>query len=188
MDQINRLVDEKERKQIKMNVLVQPPPSHVEGQVASKDHPAREALEAKRAKELAEGRRQLTALQQKIDQLSQPFPATLKKIRDFVVDVRNVLDYIPVDSPRLNDIRREIQRLPMFAGSRPSDVSIRDSYTDLPKLKHRLGEILKSSSELRDTNGESKRSSSLTGLKRSPADLIGGWLTARRQSTARARR
>jgi hypothetical protein len=88
--------------------------------------------------------RRVVEIQERIDELYEPFPEVVGKVRHFMKEVSETLLFCPTDPPRLDRIRSDIERtglLRLAHGQGP--ISMKDTSTALEFLQLRFEEMLK---------------------------------------------
>src|SRR5262249_40093447 len=84
----------------------------------------------------------LNASRKRISDAYKPLVDTSADVRKFVVAVRNALHYTPSNSPHLQNIRNEIERLQLFTlVARPGVLPMTFVHDQLLMLRHRLAEF-----------------------------------------------
>lgn len=99
--------------------------------LSREDREAREALES-----------QMKSYDEKNRQLRGPVSSVEADIRTFLKNVRDQLDYIPIERPGFGDNRDEIFRLPLWGFDTNPFPEISTTRLDLAKLKFRLQAFL----------------------------------------------
>jgi hypothetical protein len=90
---------------------------------------------------------QIKTIGDRISEAYKPFIQTSARVRTFLAEVREVLDYIPANSPPRQRIHKEIERLHLFAiaAATPGVLPMNSVQQQLPRLRYRLAEFLEPS-------------------------------------------
>jgi DNA-binding Xre family transcriptional regulator len=123
------------------------------------------------------------AWNEEITKLYNPFQSADADVRGFVQEVHDVLDLVPVRPVQLRDIRREIERLPLWTNARKAGpLGMQGTYADLLKMTQRMDDLLACLAEREDSGSKQQGISVAPAGKPSPAALIAGWCKTRRES------
>ena len=99
-------------------------------------------LSPEEAEQVSRRKQQIDDWQQEIDTLYKPFPGTERATCNFLGDLENAFNALPIEPPQLRDIRLEIERLDIWTRAHNRMLGMRPGYVDLQIIDQRLTEML----------------------------------------------